>query len=161
MINALCLQQMTLKHGFKLGTRKGCRVDAVIVVPWPCFLDFNHPIYDRFIRRLGFVLPSPTMFRAVSGRVTINMQRQREDMIVNVQKIQRQPAYCTRMPPNTGPRLGATLGQNHRSDHYAVMGMRADVPEKDSPNKSSPLRRSGDVAYYRIAKRNSPCVHSE
>lgn len=54
--------------------------------------------------------PFPTMFRAVSGSVTARIQKLMLDSIASVQNIQGHPAYCTNMPPKTGPRLGATFG---------------------------------------------------
>jgi hypothetical protein len=54
--------------------------------------------------------PFPTIFRAVSGSVTASIQKLMLDSIARVQKIQGHPAYCTSIPPKTGPRLGATFG---------------------------------------------------
>lgn len=56
------------------------------------------------------ILPLPTRSREVSGRKR-NMEIQHiPDRITRNQKIQRQPMVWERMPPMTGPRLGARFG---------------------------------------------------
>lgn len=58
---------------------------------------------------LGSRLPSPTIFRAVSGREKIIRNRHKPEAILRNQKIQRQPAFAAIIPPSRGPMLGAVL----------------------------------------------------
>ena len=57
----------------------------------------------------GRIDPLPTMFRDVSGRHSNIAARQDPDMMHRNQKIQDQPATDVRLPPRTGPMLGAVV----------------------------------------------------
>ena len=58
---------------------------------------------------LGRIDPLPTMFRDVSGRHSNIAARQDPDTMHRNQKIQGQPATDVRLPPRTGPMLGAVV----------------------------------------------------
>lgn len=58
----------------------------------------------------GLLDPLPTTLRQVSGNKIVKPSKHTAPIMVNIQKIQGQPALSARIPPTTGPRLGPVFG---------------------------------------------------